>query len=121
MKESTENHGNATKSRIGGLATGLKTYLPDAIRVAASRLKSTTEDIKVMLVVSDGFPLGYEGIDQDLLDTVEKIRKSGIQLMGMGIGSSSMKKYFRNNFAVNTPFELMKNFIRSYTELSSSF
>ena len=49
-------------------------------------------DVKVMLVVSDGFPLGYEGIDEDLIETINKINKSGIQLIGMGIGSSSMKK-----------------------------
>ena len=121
LKDFSEIHGNTTKSRIGGLTNGLKTYLPDAIRIAASRLKTATEDVKVMLVVSDGYPLGYEGIDQELINTIEKIKKSGTQLIGMGIGSSSMKKYFRTNFSVNTPFELMKNFIRTYTELSSSF
>jgi hypothetical protein len=121
VKDFTEIYGATSKSRIGGLSTGLKTYLPDAMRIAAGRLKSSTEDVKVMLVVSDGFPLGYEGIDQELLDTIEKIKKANIQLVGMGIGSSSMKKYFRTNFAVNSPFELMKNFIRTYTEISSSF
>lgn len=121
LKDFSEIHGNATKSRIGGVSTGLKTFLPDAMRIAAARLKSSTEDIKVMLVISDGFPLGYEGIDQQLIDTIEKISKSGIQLVGMGIGSSSMMKYFRTNFPANSPFELMKNFIRTYTELSSSF
>jgi hypothetical protein len=121
IKDFTEIYGNISKSRIGGLSSGLKTYLPDAMRIAAGRLKSSTEDVKVMLVVSDGFPLGYEGIDQELLDTIDKIKKANIQLVGMGIGSSSMKKYFRTNFAVNSPFELMKNFIRTYTEISSSF
>ncbi|MGI0090484.1 MAG: hypothetical protein ACREBS_02125 [Nitrososphaerales archaeon] len=121
VKDFSEIYGNAAKARIGGLSIGVKTYLPDAIRIAASRLKSATEDIKVMLIVSDGFPLGYEGIDEDLIETISRISKSGIQLIGMGIGSSSMKRHFRSNFAVTSPFDLMKNFVRTYIELSSSF
>ena len=58
---------------------------------------------------------------QILIETINKINKSGIQLIGMGIGSSSMKKYFRTNFDVTSPFDLMKNFVRTYIELSSSF
>ncbi len=121
IKDFAEIPSNATKSRIGGLSAGLKTLLPDAIRIAANRLKTASEDVKVMLIISDGFPLEYEGIDGELIETIDKIRKSGIQLIGMGIGSSSMKKYFRTNFTVTSPFDLMKNFINTYTELSSSF
>jgi hypothetical protein len=121
VKDFSELYSTDTKSRVGGLSSGLKTYLPDAMRIAAGRLKSASEDVKVMLVVSDGFPLGYEGIDKALIETIDRIKRSGIQLIGMGIGSSAMKKYFRTNFAVNSPFELMKNFIKAYTELSSSF
>jgi len=121
IKDFSELYGNTVKGRIGGLSSGLKTYLPDAMRIAATRLQSAVEDVKVMLVVSDGFPLGYEGIDSDLIETVSKINQSGIQLVGMGIGSSTMKKYFKTNFAVNSPFDLMKNFVRTYIELASSF
>ena len=74
-----------------------------------------------MLVISDGFPLGYDGIDDELIETIDKINKSGIQLIGMGIGSSSMKQYFRTNFPVTSAFDLMKNFVKTYIELSSSF
>jgi hypothetical protein len=121
IKDFSETYGNNEKARIGGLSSGLKTYLPDALRIAGSRLNSAVGDVKVMLVVSDGFPLGYEGIDADLIETINKINKSGIQLIGMGIGSSSMKKYFRTNFAVTSPFDLMKNFVKAYMELSGSF
>lgn len=121
VKDFSEIYGNSAKGRIGGLSSGLKTFLPDVMRIAAGRLASSIGDVKVMLVISDGFPLGYEGIDEELIETINKINKSGIQLIGMGIGSSSMKKYFRVNFAVTSPFDLMKNFVRTYIELSSSF
>ena len=121
VKDFSEIYGNATKGRIGGVTSGLKTYLPDAMRIAAKRLTSTNEDIKVMLVASDGFPLGYQGIDEELAETVARIKKSGVQLIGMGIGSSSLKKYFASNCAANSPFDLMKYFVKTYVELASLF
>ena len=121
VKDFSEIYGMRTKSRIGGLDSGLKTYLPDALRLAANRLKSATEEIKVLLVASDGFPLGYEGIDEDLVETIQQINKAGIQLIGMGVGSSSIKKYFRSNCQISSPFDLMKEFVKIYIELSTSF
>ena len=121
VKDFSEIYGMRTKSRIGGLDSGLKTYLPDALRLAANRIKNATEEIKVLLVASDGFPLGYEGIDEELVETIEQINKSGIQLIGMGVGSSSIKKYFRSNCQISSPFDLMKQFVKIYIELSTSF
>jgi nitric oxide reductase activation protein len=120
VKDFSEIYGMRTKSRIGGLDSGLKTYLPDALRLAANRLKTTQEEIKVLLVASDGFPLGYEGIDEDLVSAIQQINKSGIQLIGMGVGSSSIKKYFRSNCLISSPFDLMKQFVKIYIELASS-
>jgi hypothetical protein len=120
IKDFSELYGMRTKSRIGGLDSGLKTYLPDALRLAADRLSYTTEEIKVLLVASDGFPLGYEGIDQELVKAIQQINKSGIQLIGMGVGSSSIKKYFRTNCVLSSPFDLMKQFVKIYIELASA-
>ncbi|HKW05687.1 MAG TPA: hypothetical protein VJN71_10340, partial [Nitrososphaerales archaeon] len=121
LKDFGEIYRSSTKGRIGGLANGLKTYLPDAIRMAAQRLSKTGEDVKVMVVASDGFPLGYEGIDQELMRTVDYVNKSGILMIGLGIGSSEIKNAFRSNCVVNGPYDLMKNFVRTYQEISSSF
>lgn len=121
LKDFGEIYRSSTKGRIGGLANGLKTYLPDAIRMAAQRLSKTGEDVKVMVVASDGFPLGYEGIDQELMKTVDYVNKSGILMIGLGIGSSEIKNAFRSNCVVNGPYDLMKNFVRTYQEISSSF
>lgn len=121
VKDFSEIYGMRSKSRIGGLDSGLKTYLPDALRLAANRLKNATEEIKVILIASDGFPLGYEGIDEQLVETIQQINRAGIQLIGMGIGSSSISKYFRSNCQINTPFDLMRQFVKIYIELSSGF
>lgn len=121
VKDFSEIYGMRTKSRIGGLESGLKTYLPDALRLSANRLKNTTQEIKVILVASDGFPLGYEGIDEELVETIQQITRSGIQLIGMGVGSSSIQKYFRSNCQISSPFDLMKQFVKIYMELSAGF
>ncbi len=121
LKDFSEFYRNSSKGRIGGLSTGLKTYLPDAIRIAAHRLSATGEEIKVMLVASDGFPLGYESIDEELVKSIELVSKAGIQLVGLGIGSSAIQEYFRSNCIANTPYDLMKHFVKTYYELASSF
>ncbi len=120
VKDFSEIYGMRTKSRIGGLESGLKTYLPDALRLAANRLKNAQEEVKVLLVASDGFPLGYEGIEEDLVQAIQQINKSGIQLIGMGVGSSSIRKYFRSNCTIASPFDLMKQFVKIYIELAAS-
>jgi hypothetical protein len=121
VKDFSEIYGMRTKSRIGGLESGLKTYLPDALRLATNRLKNANQEVKVILVASDGFPLGYEGIDEELVETIQQINRAGIQLIGMGVGSSSIKKYFRSNCQISSPFDLMRQFVKIYIELSSGF
>ena len=121
LKDFNEFYRSSSKGRIGGLTSGIKTYLPDAIRLAAQRLSKTGEDVKVMLVASDGFPLGYEGIDEELVRAIEQVSKSGILMIGLGIGSSAIKNYFRSNCDVNGPYDLMKHFVKTYYEISSSF
>jgi hypothetical protein len=121
VKDFNEIYGNQTKGRIGGLANGIKTLLPDAIRIASKRLDRTNEALKVLLVASDGFPLGYEGIDRDLVESIQKARTMGIELIGLGVGSSLISKYFRSNCVIEGPYDLMNHFVKSYVELSSTF
>ena len=121
VKDFSENYGIANKARIGGIKTGLKTYLPDAITLASRRLATTTTDVKVLLVASDGFPLGYEGIDEALVDAIDHVKEMGVQLIGLGVGSSLISKHFRSNCVIHEPFDFMKHFVRTYYELSSSF
>ncbi|MHB8567131.1 MAG: VWA domain-containing protein [Nitrososphaerales archaeon] len=121
VKDFSELYTNSVKGRIGSLSSGVKTYLPDALRLAANRLAKTNEDVKVLLVASDGFPLGYEGIDEELIRAIEHVTKSGIQLIGLGVGSSSIRKYFKSNCVINHPYDLMNHFVKSYLELSNLF
>jgi hypothetical protein len=120
VKDFGEIYGNSTKSRIGGLRTGVGTYLPDAIRVVTSRMAKNPQHLKVLLVASDGLPLGYEGIEKDLIDSIEKANRAGIQLIGLGVGSSQITKYFRSNCVIDGPFDLMNHFVRTYYEMATA-
>ncbi len=120
IKDFSEIYGSQAKSRIGGLGNGVKTYLPDAVRIASKRLAKSHEQLKVLLVASDGFPLGYEGIDKDLVQAIETANHAGIELIGLGVGSSLISKYFRSNCLIEGPFDLMNHFVKTYVELSSS-
>ncbi|MCL4517948.1 MAG: hypothetical protein M1587_01985 [Thaumarchaeota archaeon] len=121
IKDFSEAYNSTAKGRIGGLPSGLKTYLPDAIRIAGRRLAASPGDAKVLLVASDGFPLGYDGIEEDLIDTIEQVTKSGIILVGLGIGSEMTKQYFKTNCSITQPYDLMKYFVKTYMEISSLF
>jgi von Willebrand factor type A domain len=116
IKDFSEPYSNDVKARIGGIGTGLKTFLPDAIRLAASRLHQVQGDYKVIVVVSDGYPQGYEGIDKQLLSVVEEVRKRGVSLVGIGVESTAISKYFRTNCVAHDAYELMKDFVNSYYE-----
>jgi hypothetical protein len=121
IKDFSETYTNECKGRIGGLSSGLKTFLPDAVRLTAKRLASAGEDIKVMLVVSDGYPLGYDNIDYESVEAIKTVNKAGINVIGLGICSSFLKKHFRANTTVNSPAELMRNFVETYLEASETF
>ena len=77
--------------------------------------------VKIMVVVSDGYPSGYDGIEKKLISTIKEVSKSGILLMGIGVDSNAIKQYFAVNCVLSTPYELMKTFVKSYFELSYLF
>ncbi len=118
LKDFTEMYGNSAKARIGGMKNGVKTYLPDAIRAASLRLAKNPERLKVLLVASDGLPLGYDGIEKDLVNAIQKANHAGIDLIGLGVGSSLIAKYFRSNCVIEGPFDLMNHFVKTYYELA---
>jgi hypothetical protein len=119
LKDFTETYGNSAKARIGGMKNGVKTLLPDAIRAASLRLAKNPENLKVLLVASDGLPLGYDGIEKDLVNAIQKANHSGIDLIGLGVGSSLISKYFRSNCVIEGPYDLMNHFVKTYYELAS--
>jgi hypothetical protein len=121
IKDFEEGYTSETKARIGGIQQRNITLLPDAIRVAQKVLNQQPVDTRVLVVASDGYPTGYSGIEQDLVSTIKTISNSGTFLMGLGIDSHAIQDYFTVNCVLNSPYQMMKSFVKSYLELSSLF
>lgn len=121
VKDFTENYDMTTKSRIGGLTEKSTTLLPDALQVAHKALSTREAGVRILVVVSDGYPSGYNDIDKKLISVIKGFAKSDIYLMGVGVDSGAIKQYFPVNCVLSTPYEMMKTFAKSYLELSYSF
>jgi len=120
IKDFSEPYSNHTRARIGGLKHCGMTYLPDGLLLAAQALRRKTGELKILVAVSDFFPSGYGDVDKALAETAKKIEKMGIGVIGIGINSSAVKKYFRTHCVVENPYDLMKKFVRAFYEFSST-
>lgn len=119
-KDFYEKYDKRVQYRLGGLRTGGPTYLPDALRVIAPRLSIVPQVYKVILVVTDGQPHGYEGIQEETKKAVNILEKKGLTLIATGIRSRRVQKYFRNFCYVDTFEDLAKNFVGLYYAISQS-
>jgi len=121
IKDFSEDYGITTKARIGGLTQRSTTLLPDALQVAHKALSTREAGVRILVVVSDGYPSGYNDIDKKLISVIKGFGKSDIYLMGVGVDSGAIKQYFPVNCVLSTPYEMMKTFAKSYLELAYSF
>ena len=119
IKGFSENYTNDVKARIGGLRNTGLTYLPDAITLMTRVLGRRYEEAKVLVVVSDGFPTGYEGVEDEFKKNVRDAWRRGVGVIGVGISSRNVKKYIRMSCVVETPYDLMKRFVDAFFEYTS--
>jgi hypothetical protein len=119
IKDFTEKYDNLIKARIGGLKMGGLSHIPDAIRACSNLVKPYSKDHNFMILVSDGLPSGYSGIEQEFSTSVKELRRSGIDLIAMCLGSQSIKKTIRNARIVEKPTDIAKEFMEVYMSLSS--
>ena len=120
IKDFKEPYDNQAKARIGGLTQSGLSHIPDAIRACRSMIAGQSkEDRNYLILVSDGTPTGYPGIEQEFGASVKELRKSGINLAAIGIVSNSIKKTVRNARVIDKPEDIVKEFMDIYSTLSS--
>lgn len=120
IKDFSEKFDTHVKARIGGLIYGGFTYLPDAVLLAAQALIKRSEEARVLVVVSDFFPAGYENAEEKLKENIKKIERMGIGVVGIGVNSRAVKQYIRTSCVVEGPYDLMKKFTKAFMEYSTS-
>jgi len=117
LKDSQENFGKKIKARIGGIQQGGITLTPDALRLVASSLAEEIADMKTIILVTDGLATGYSSIDADLKETVQKLAKTGINLIAIGLQSKRVKSFAKYATTVKGPYDLARQFVGTYSEL----
>jgi len=120
IKDFSEKYDARVRARIGGLTHGGFTYLPDAVLLAAQALTKRLEEARVLVVVSDFFPAGYENAEEKLKENIRKIERIGVGIIGIGVNSRAVKQYIRTSCVVEGPYDLMKKFTKAFMEYSAS-
>jgi nitric oxide reductase NorD protein len=119
IKDYDEQYDNSVKSRIGGLNQSGLSYIPDALRAASKLCRKHARDKTFIILVSDGVPSGYPGIEKDLRNAIMELSRTGINLAAIGVGTSTITKAVRNAKVVDEPADLIKGFMEIYTDLAS--
>ena len=118
VKDLKERYNQRVKSRIGGIEFEGFTFMPDALRVAGDVIKQRNENLRLITVISDGWPFGYEGVDDELSEVLGVLQKGNISVIGIGAKSRRMQLYFKNHCLVYTLRDLKKKFSNLYMEAS---
>ncbi len=70
----------------------------EAVMAAAQRLALRPEKRKLLVVISDGLPchagIGDEVLNKHLKETVRKITRAGMEVLGVGAGTEAPKRFY---------------------------
>jgi hypothetical protein len=77
----------------------------ECLQYAAQRLAKRTEKRKVMIVLSDGYPVGSMA-PQHLKWVVEDLTKHGIECIGIGIESDAVRDYYPKSVVLHNVNDL---------------
>ncbi len=120
VKEMGESYSQNVKARIGGLAQGGLSYIPDALQLTSHILASTGKDHNYLFVISDGLPSGYANIESKLEKSIEDVMRGGVTLISVGVGSNGLQKYIRGTSCkADSVYDLMRKFTKMYCLLAT--
>jgi hypothetical protein len=119
LKDSSESYSKRVRARIGGLRFEGLTYIPDAIQVAGKMLAKRFEEQRCLIVISDGWPYGYAEMPLILKKSVESLLNKGVIVIGIGVETDQMGKFFKLNSSVYTQKDLINKFGALYANASA--
>lgn len=109
IREYKDFEGNwiAERERLGKIANhDLEQNVDsDAVKYCCKQLLAQDCDRRVLLVLSDGYPAceytGCTKLSHDLKDTIRDFREAGVEIVGIGISTESVKEFYGEEFSVN--------------------
>lgn len=82
----------------------------ESLQYAAMRLLPRPEDRKIMIVLSDGLPAVYRGnvdeLEAHLAETVRTLVRTGIEVVGIGIMTDAVKRFYPRHLVIEALEEL---------------
>jgi Mg-chelatase subunit ChlD len=120
LKDASEAYTQKVRARIGGLRFEGLTYMPDAIQVGGQILAKRYDEQRFLIVISDGWPYGYENVSDALRESIESVQKKGIIVIGIGVETERMGDLFRLSSPVYSQKDLINRFSKIYTDASAS-
>lgn len=113
FKSFSERLTTAAKSRIAHL-TERPGWLREnvdgeSLQMAAHRLRSQKAERHVLIVLSDGSPAcsgSGHALDRHLHKSVKDLEASGVEVIGIGIETDSVRRYYKNSMVLNNLEEL---------------
>jgi len=119
LKDSNESYSKKVRARIGGLKFEGLTYLPDAVQIAGKMLAKRFEEQRCLIVISDGWPYGYPDMPTALKNCVDDLLRKGVIVIGIGVDTKRMDKYFHLHASVYTQKDLVNKFGSIYANASA--
>lgn len=119
LKDFSETYSNTVRARIGGLKFDGLSLLPDAVRAAGSVLSKRYDEQRFLVVISDGWPYGYSNIEDALRESIKSLEKRGVIVIGVGVQTERMKRFFRLNSPIYDEKDLVRKFARIYVDASA--
>jgi hypothetical protein len=108
IKDGSEPFSRKVRARIGGVPFGGTTYMPDAMKAAAEFLKTTAYEQRILIIISDGVPYGYHGIQNSLKEFTETFESQGLIIIGIGVDTEKMGDLFKYSTAVYSQKDLIR-------------
>jgi nitric oxide reductase activation protein len=119
LKDSNESYSQRVRARIGGLRFEGLTYIPDAVHVAGKMLAKRFEEQRVLIVISDGWPYGYENMPITLMANINDLLNKGVIVIGIGVETDRMNNFFKLSSSVYKPKDLLKKFANVFAKASA--
>jgi hypothetical protein len=114
IKDFNEQYNTKVKSRLGGLEFKGLTYLPDAMEIAGRAIGQRREELKIMAVISDGWPYGYSDILPAVTEILNQLEAADMAIIGIGAQSGRMELIFGSHCTSFTLKEFVNKFGARY-------
>jgi Mg-chelatase subunit ChlD len=92
----------------------------ESVQYAARELLVRREKRKVMIVFSDGYPAAMaqaSHLQSHLVETVKRLEKAGVEMLGIGILSDAVRRYYSKHVVLTNAAELPTTTMRELTRM----